>query len=681
MDLYLETDDDPQTLAFTAERNRRSSLQLETPQFAEDRDAIKALIERDDQLIVPSRRGNWYFNFRQTANNPLGVLRRLPADQSPLPDAAWEPVFDVDAFCAADGERWLFNGAVSCPDEPTRVLLLLSKGGSDLTRILEFDAEAKQIVAGGFDIPAARASATWLGPDEICYFGSIDRFSATRSGWPRVGRRMRRGGRPEDAPILFEACDGDVTGACHTEPVIGARPGEPGRITLFYRYHEIGKESVYVADPDGGLRHVDLPVESDIGFNHRYCLWRAKSGERIATGSLVLQPFHPFAEPVLGGEQRVLFSPAEGQTVSQFLILREWCAFIVEDRLRPRLFVLDLAEGFSGALREIALPDGLETLRIGPLYADLQQGDDTLNLVGQGFLQPPSYYRLALSDRSTQPQPVLVARQVALFDSTGMESRLLEAVSKDGTKVPYHLVLPKAWKSGELPVLQYGYGGFSSPLSAYYSGINGRWLAQGGAYVQAYIRGGSEFGPGWHQAAKRHGRHKAFEDFVAVARDLVERGFTKPARIACTGASNGGLLAAVMLTRYPADFGAIWSRVPVIDMTRFHTFPAGMAWVDEYGDPENSEDRAYLLGYSPLHNIQPASEISYPPTYIESSSNDDRVHPSHARRFALSLEEAGHHPLFHEFGSGGHGGRGNSGEQASRIAMGYSFLRQTIMDG
>ncbi len=116
-------------------------------------------------------------------------------------------------------------------------------------------------------------------------------------------------------------------------------------------------------------------------------------------------------------------------------------------------------------------------------------------------------------------------------------------------------------------------------------------------------------------------------------------------------------------------------------MTRFHTFPSGMAWVDEYGDPENSEDRAYLLGYSPLHNIQPASEISYPPTYIESSSNDDRVHPSHARRFALSLEEAGHHPLFHEFGSGGHGGRGNSGEQASRIAMGYSFLRQTIMDG
>lgn len=681
MNQYLETDDDPRTLAFAAERNGRSSARLQTAEFQIDRDAIKALIEREDQLIVPTRRGRWYFHFRQTRDNPLGLLRRLPADQPPLPDAAWEPVYDVDAFCVAEGERWLFNGAVSCPDEPTRVLLLLSKGGSDLTRILEFDAEAKEIVAGGFDIPAARSNASWLGRDEICYFGSIDRFSATRSGWPRVGRRMRRGERAEDAPVLFEADDGDVTGACHTEPVTGARPGEPDRVTLFYRYHEIGKESVSIANPDGGLRQVDLPIESDIGFNDRYCLWRAKSDERIASGSLVLQPFHPFAEPLLGADQRILFSPGPGQTVAQFLILREWCAFIVEDRLRPRLFVLDLAEGHAGELREIAIPDRLETLRMGPLYADPHQGDDTLNLVGQGFLQPPSYYRLALSDRTVMPEPVFVAQQAALFDAAGMESQLLEATSEDGTKVPYHLVLPKAWEAGELPVLQYGYGGFSSPLSPYYSGVNGRWLTQGGAYVQAYIRGGSEFGPGWHQAAKQHGRHKAFEDFVAVARDLVERGFSKPSRIACTGASNGGLLTAVMLTRYPADFGAIWTRVPVIDMTRFHVFPAGMAWVDEYGDPENPDDRAYLLGYSPLHNIRQASEIAYPQVYIESSSNDDRVHPSHARRFALGLEEAGHHPQFHEFGSGGHGGRGNSGEQASRIAMGYSFLRQVIMDG
>jgi prolyl oligopeptidase len=176
----------------------------------------------------------------------------------------------------------------------------------------------------------------------------------------------------------------------------------------------------------------------------------------------------------------------------------------------------------------------------------------------------------------------------------------------------------------------------------------------------------------------REGRHKAFEDFVAVARDLVARGFTSPDRVACTGGSNGGLLTAVMATRYPEDFGAVWTRVPVIDMSRFHVFPAGKAWMYEYGNPDEPEDLEFMLAYSPLHNIKSASEVTYPPIYIESSTNDDRVHPSHARRFAFQLEQAGHAPLFHEFGSGGHGGSGNSQERAARTAMGYSFLRKTI---
>ncbi|RYE62223.1 MAG: S9 family peptidase, partial [Oxalobacteraceae bacterium] len=175
------------------------------------------------------------------------------------------------------------------------------------------------------------------------------------------------------------------------------------------------------------------------------------------------------------------------------------------------------------------------------------------------------------------------------------------------------------------------------------------------------------------------GRHKAFEDFVAVSRDLVARGITKPSRIACHGGSNGGLLTAVMATRYPEDFGAIWTSVPVIDMSRFHVFPAGKAWMDEYGNPDVAEELAAMLTYSPLHNIDPAAEVTYPPIYIESSTNDDRVHPSHARRFAKRLIDAGHRPLFHEYGSGGHGGAGDTLEQAARLAMGYSFLRETIV--
>ncbi|MGE6739120.1 prolyl oligopeptidase family serine peptidase [Allorhizobium pseudoryzae] len=678
MDLFLETDTDPATLEFVAARNAASRASFETPEFAADRDAIRAMLEREDRLIVPSRRGDWLFDFHRTRDNPLGIWRRLPATQQATPEAAWETVFDVDAFCAAEGKRWIFNGAKSCPWEPTRVLLMLSDGGSDMVRLLEFDAEAKQVVPGGFDTPAVRAHASWLSPDEICYFGSIDAASATQSGWPRVGRRLRRGERPEEAEILYEAAMTDVTGYLITEDAGLLEGGTSRPVHVFVAVHEIGKMALSLDDGNGALRRLDLPVDIDFDIGANHILWHAKSDAAVATGSLVLQRFTPSGADPLDPDRRILVSPQPGQSIRQFALLREWAVYTVEDRLRPSLFVLDLTKAGAEPVA-IRLPEGIESLSFTPLYSDLMLGDDTLNVIGQGFLKPPTRYELRLQDRDRSPDLIALQSSPAFFDAEGMQSTLLEAVSEDGTRVPYRLVLPKSWTEGELPVLLYGYGGFSVSLGASYSGVTGRFLEQGGAYVQAHIRGGSELGPDWHTVAKRHGRHRAFQDFVAIARDLVQRGFTKPNRIACTGGSNGGLLTGVMLTRYPEDFGAVWCRVPVLDMTRFHLFPAGKAWMDEYGDPDNADDRAYLLGYSPLHGIRPATDCTYPALYIESSSNDDRVHPSHARRFAKALEDAGHQPFFHEFGSGGHGGAGNSGEIAERTAMGYSFLRQNIM--
>jgi prolyl oligopeptidase len=679
MDLFLETDDAPETLEFVAERNLAAQHMLSTPEFEADRDAIKAMIEREDRLIVPSRRGRWLFDFHQSRDNPLGIWRRLPADQEPRSDAPWEPVFDLDAFCESEGKRWIFRGALTCPFEPTRVLLQLSDGGSDLLRLVEFDAEAKSFVEGGFDTPAVRAHANWLNRDEICYFGSIDTYSATRSGWPRVGRRLKRGQKPEDAAILYEASESDVYGAAMViDPLFWKGSSDESQITMFFAGHEIGKMSAFVSQAEGALTRLDLPVDIDLSINHDHCLWRAKTDERFATGTLIMQGFDPSAADPLRKPERILFSPQQGQSIQQFSLLRDWCVFIVSDRLRPRLFLLDLDKPDATA-QELPLPPELQSVSFRLLDADLTQGEQTLQLVGQGFLQPQTRYLLPLDDRSRPPQLQRLDTAPSYFDAEGMRSELLEATSADGTKVPYHIVLPKSWVPGELPVLEYGYGGFESPLSPYYSGVNGLWLSHGGAFVQAYIRGGGEFGPDWHRVAKRDGRHKAFEDFVAVARDLVARGYTNPSRIACTGGSNGGLLTAVMLTRYPEDFGAVWTRVPVIDMSRFHLFPAGKAWMDEYGNPDEPADLDFLLAYSPLHQVKPAAEIQYPPVYIESSSNDDRVHPSHARRFAKRLEDMGHQPIFQEFGSGGHGGSGNSSEQAARTAMGYSFLRRSII--
>ncbi|MFS8114751.1 prolyl oligopeptidase family serine peptidase [Rhizobium jaguaris] len=681
MNLHLEHADDPLTLQFVAERDAKSEQALMTPEFEADSAAIKALIEREDRLIQAVRRGNWLFDFHRSPDHPLGMWFRLPAGLTPLPNAPWEPIFDLDAFCAAENKLWLWRGAITCPWEPTRVLLCLSDGGSDLGRLLEFDCEAKSIVEGGFDTPPARCHATWLSRDEIAYFGSIDRLSSTRSGWPRVGRRLKRGQPPAKAPLLYATADTDVYGSCLVfDPVLAgiAKKGTAKPIRLFITGHQIGNSSVFVKEQDFSLRRVDLPKDIDVHLSYSYCLWLAKTDERIPAGSLAIQPLPRLATDAGAEAMRVLFVPGERQSVSQFLLMREWCVFVVSDNLRPRLFVFDLTKTDAG-VKEIPLPTDVQTVTVWPLYSDLHLGDDTLQVYGEGFLQPPSCYRLDLADRRKPLELVHTASSPAYFDTDGMTSELLEATSEDGTRVPYRLVLPKTWTDGELPVLMYGYGGFDFSVRPQYSGVIGRWLEQGGAYVQAYIRGGGELGPNWHRSAKRHGRHRAFADFAAVARDLVARGYTKPSRIAANGGSNGGLLTGVMLTRYPRDFGAIWCQVPVLDMTRFHVFPAGQAWIDEYGNPDDQTDRDYLLSYSPLQNLKPASEIAYPPIYIESSSNDDRVHPSHARRFAARMEDLGHHPLFHEFHSGGHGGDGASTQLAARIALGYSFLRETIV--
>ena len=678
MDLYLETDNDPKTLAFVAELNKSSDAQLQTPEFEKDRDVVKAMFEREDRLIVPSRRGKWLFDYHRTRDNPLGIWRSLAADQEPRSDAAWETVLDLDAFCKQEGKRWIYSGAITCPFEPTLVLLILSDGGSDLLRMVEFDTETKTFVEGGFDTPAARAHASWLSRDEIAYFGSVDENSATRSGWPRVGRRLKRGQKVQDAPVYFEAGKDDVYGSAYSiDPLFWGGKADEKPVEIFSIGHEIGKVSVHLRDAAGDIRRLDLPTEIDYSANHSHLLWRAKTSERFPTGSLILQSIAPYTNAPLG-EARVLFTPKDGQSVSQFSLLKTWALFMVSDRMVPKFYLLDLTKA-GAEPEELALPAELQTVNFRLLDADLTLGEEVLTVIGQGFLLPYSTYRLDLTDHGRKPELVLTGTAPAYFDADGMRSELLEATSEDGTKVPYHIVFPKTWTKGELPVLMYGYGGFASPLAPYYSGNNGLWLEHGGAYVQAYIRGGGELGPDWHHVAKGAGRHKAFEDFVAVARDLVKRGYTKPSRIACTGGSNGGLLTAVMATRYPEDFGAVWTRVPVIDMSRFHVFPAGKAWMDEYGNPDVQADLAYMLGYSPLHQVKPAGEATYPPVYIESSSNDDRVHPSHARRFAKRLIEAGHTPLFHEYGSGGHGGAGDSSEQAARLALGYSFLRQTIM--
>jgi prolyl oligopeptidase len=226
---------------------------------------------------------------------------------------------------------------------------------------------------------------------------------------------------------------------------------------------------------------------------------------------------------------------------------------------------------------------------------------------------------------------------------------------------------------GSTPTLLYGYGGFEISMTPGYSGAVGKgWLEKGGAYVVANIRGGGEYGPRWHQAALKANRHKAYEDFAAVAEDLVARKITSARHLGIQGGSNGGLLMGNMLTQYPELFGAIVVQVPLLDMQRYHKLLAGASWMAEYGDPDKAAEWAFIQTFSPYHLFD--ADKTYPPTLFTTSTRDDRVHPGHARKMMAKMLEAGKDVRYYENIEGGHGGSANNAQAAHMSALAFTFL-------
>ncbi len=292
---------------------------------------------------------------------------------------------------------------------------------------------------------------------------------------------------------------------------------------------------------------------------------------------------------------------------------------------------------------------------------------DEYLLVTSGFTEPDTL----LYGRIGGGPPEILKRAPQFYDATGLSVRQFFATSDDGTRVPYFVVGRADAPPG--PTLLSGYGGFLISRTPTYDGTTGRaWLTRGGTYVVANIRGGGEYGPDWHRAALRENRPRAYEDFAAVATDLVERGITTPGQLGAIGGSNGGLLMGVMLTRYPDRFGAIVCQVPLLDMRRYHLLLAGASWIAEYGDPDDESDWEYLRHFSPYHNVAPGRR--YPPVLFVTSTRDDRVHPGHARKMVALLEEHGYDVSYYENIEGGHGAAADHRQRATNLALIYEFL-------
>lgn len=292
-----------------------------------------------------------------------------------------------------------------------------------------------------------------------------------------------------------------------------------------------------------------------------------------------------------------------------------------------RLLIYALDGAF---VREVPLPS------LGSIVELSGRRDDTeLFFAFTSFLHPMTVYRydmiatlLALYEQSTA------------FDPSDYETTQVFYLSKDDTRVPMFLTHKRGLSlDGSHPALLYGYGGFDISLTPQFSVARLPWLEAGGVYAVVNLRGGGEYGDIWHAMGKREKKQNVFDDFIAAGEWLIANGYTQPSRLAINGRSNGGLLVAACLVQRPILFGAVICEVPVTDMLRFQKFTAGRYWTVEYGDADASaEDFRFLYRYSPLHNVRPG--IAYPPTLVATADSDDRVVPSHAKKFTATLQSA-----------------------------------------
>jgi prolyl oligopeptidase len=679
--LWLEEVEGARALAWVREQNRRTEAALCDEAFEADRLAIYENLTQPTNIPAITRRGEHVYNFWQDATHVRGLWRRTSLDSYREPEPAWETVLDLDRLAVEEGADWVWQGCQSFEPEHRRGLVRLSRGGADAATFLEFDLVEKRFVADGFVVPEAKGGTNWIDADTLLLWTALGPDAVTTSGYPRKVRRWRRGEAPLDAAIVFEVEEGDISAS-------GQADIEPGFERLLFRRQITFEDGeTYLVAGKGPPVRLDLPLDSRHALHRDWLVVKLKTdwdagGRRHPAGALLAIRLSRF---LAGGRHfEMLFEPSPRRTLASFWWGKSRLVLSLLDNLKSEVRLATPGGGGWTVERLPGVPEAA-TAQVGPLDAGgLPRSDDML-LWLSSFLNPDSL-SLVSPDGAITP----LKEAPAAFDTSGLAVTQHEAVASDGERIPYYQVGPADASGpqptlgslptlGPQPTLMTGYGGFNVPMRPSYLGNAGRvWLSKGGVYVLAALRGGGEFGPAWHKAGMREGKRLAHDDFAAIARDLVARGVTTPALLACSGGSNGGLLVGNMLTRYPELFGAIWCSVPLLDMRRYTKLLAGASWIAEYGDPDDPEDWAFLQSLSAYHAVEPGR--AYPPILFVTSRRDDRVHPGHARKMAAKLQALGAPALFYEPEDGGHGAA-NKAQAAFLSALGYAHLRNTIADG
>ncbi|TPM11188.1 S9 family peptidase [Mesorhizobium sp. B2-3-11] len=667
--LWLEDRTSKQSLDWVHSQNEVTVAELQgDPSYQVSFQTALDLMTAEDNIAVGTAIAGHVYNFWQDKNNALGLWRRTTIASYKTDKPDWETIIDFDQLATKEGIKWVFGGAVRLYPDFNRCLVSMSPDGGDASAMREFDIAAKYFVEGGFQAPASKSGFGWLDEDTVIVSAAFEEADKTESGYPRVVKLWKRGTRLEEATPIFEGKTEDLAVGAGVE-----FDGEKRHLFLARTLNFFASHS-FLRIPSGENRRIPLPddVTDTALFRDQLVFgvrtpWTAPDGTACQPDGLYSIDFAYWIETGSFGTIETLLAPAYRVSIAGISRTQDRLFINLMDNVRGKVLVCERRDD-AWSLKPVALP---ENGTVGISHAE--HFGSTVSFSFTDFLTPSS---IIWSDDDGETLAT-VKSQPARFDASPLVSEQFEARSKDGTMIPYFVVRRRD-QNGPVPTLLYGYGGFEVPLLPGYAGVRGRlWLEKGNAYVQACIRGGGEFGPAWHQAALKGKRQTGFDDFAAVAEDVVRRGIATPASLGIQGGSNGGLLTGASLTQHPELFGAVIIDVPLLDMLRYTELPPGASWMAEYGDPSKPEDAKWLSAYSPYQHVK--ADAAYPPVLLTTSTADDRVHPGHARKMAARLQEAGHgKTLFFEETEGGHGGRGDRRPQAAQTAMKYVFLQRAL---
>lgn len=673
---WLEDIHGERPMAWVKAENARTAAVLEKDsRFAPmEADALKVL-ESPERLAMPQFRGGAVYNTWRDAEHVRGIVRRTTLKDYLTAEPKWETVLDYDALAKADKQGWVGKGLACLRPDDELCLVGLSAGGEDAVTLREMNLKTGKFVEGGFVMPRGKQRVAWVDKDTLLISRDWGPGTMSEAGYPITIREWKRGQPLENAKEVFR---GDTKDNGYGDEASVFKDGQGHRAMILGRSRTTFEQENYLLLPSG-VKKLALPLKAELnGLLSGQLLvtlnenWTPEGqAHTFAQGSVVSLALDAVEKDPARLKPTVVFAPTAQEFEQEVATTKNHLILTTLDHVQGRAYVYTLGGDGQWTRKRLQVPDN-RTVDI----VTASDTDERFFVALTGFLTPTSLWLGDAADGSF----ALAKSQKPLFDSSSDTVEQSEATSKDGTKVPYFVVHRKDMPyDGSNPTLLTAYGGFQISETPAYSPVLGKlWLEHGGVFVLANIRGGGEFGPAWHEAGLKTHRQRIYDDFYAVAEDLVTRKITSSRRLGIVGGSNGGLLMGVEFTQHPEMWKAVVIQVPLLDMLAFEHLSAGASWVGEYGSVSVPEERAFLASISPYNQLKP--DVHYPEPLIFTTTKDDRVGPVHARKFAARMEEF-HEPfLYDEITEGGHGAGADNKQEARTRAEYFTYLMMKLMD-